>query len=494
MILFNTATNSFIRGCVISYGGPNDQSAYRSELIGLAAIITYVTSLVTKNNLQNVKIEVACDGISALQNVFDEWNTIIKTNMKHYDVIAYARSVKDQSSVKWTSRHVYGHQDEVSTELSIWERLNVIVDNLAAEFWDKNSFQYNKAIPLSDGFPTVSIKGTAVCSNLRKTIQQKANFSDWLHWWKQKQSEKGYQSDNLDWVNMRRAFSKLSDNMKRWVMKHSHGTCGVNYWLYQWNQHPSPLCERCQATNETAQHIWKCPKTKKWQSIEKKWSSWLRRVNCPERDISSFINTWSAWRTNDTTFAMNENTSPEMKEAITDQINIGWERFASGYISDKWKAVLASWTGNRFPPSVQSLLRLIWESGYKLWQERNDWVHNNMDIKEKHKISEINSLIRKEYETGNIDLPVEEQLLLRRPILEIITSSRSAKKQWLGRIYAARSRVRRRLGILNGEEVEDAYKYERTYLHNWIISGKGKIEKEKEKKEFSVIPRKRSRE
>ena len=178
IILFNTATSSFIRGCVISYGGTKDQSAYRSELIGLAAIITYVTSLVTINNLQNVTIEVACDGISALQNVFDEWNTKIKTTMKHYDVIAYARSVKSQSAVKWSSRYVYGHQDKVSTDLSIWERLNVVVDKIAAEYWDQKLFQYNNAIPLSDGFPTLSIDGIAVCSKLTKTVQQRTNFAD----------------------------------------------------------------------------------------------------------------------------------------------------------------------------------------------------------------------------------------------------------------------------------------------------------------------------
>lgn len=180
---------------------------------------------------------------------------------------------------------------------------------------------------------------------------------------------------------MRRAFTKLCDTMKRWAMKHAHGTCGVNYWLFKWRQHPSPLCERCLASNETAQHIWKCPKATKWQSVLKKWSSWLRRFNCPEKDITSFINTWSAWRKDDNTFVLDESTSLEMKVAIIDQRNIGWERFASGYVSTKWNEVLSSWTGNRFPPSVQSLLRLIWEAGYKLWQEQNDWVHNNMEKK-----------------------------------------------------------------------------------------------------------------
>ena len=158
-----------------------DQSAYRSELVGLTGIITYITSIVKNLNLTNVKVEVACDGKSALRNIFDEWHSNTKTSMKHYDVISYTRSLIKNSSVYWDSRHVYGHRDKITTDLIIWEKLNVIVDELATEYWNRNKFQYKYAIPLSDGFPTLTMKGEAVCSKLRKTIQQRSNFADWFN-------------------------------------------------------------------------------------------------------------------------------------------------------------------------------------------------------------------------------------------------------------------------------------------------------------------------
>ena len=491
-IVYNCDSGKYIRGCAVSYGGQMDQSAYRSELIGLSAIITYVTTLVKSNAITNASIEVACDGISALNNIFDRWKSKTKTNMKHYDVISYARNLISQSSIKWSSRHVYGHREDITTELTIWEQLNVKVDDLASKYWLQQQNQYRYKLKLSDGLPNVSIEGIAVCSKLRKSIQQRTNYADWLLWWRRKQLKDGKQCHNLDWKSMKLAFSKISHSLKRWVMKHNHGTCGVNYWLHRWKQHPTPTCERCNETNETSLHIWKCPNATAWTSIITKWESWLHRFNCPENDIKAYISIWQSWRRDIALTMLNTTVSTEMSAAIIDQNNIGWDRFAFGYVSNKWKIVLSSWTGNRYSPSVQSLIKTIWEAGYKLWDERNEWVHNDKDIKQAKKINEINRMIMNEYRSGTTHLPIEEQELLRRPILETLSSTRSVKKNWLGRMYAARASVRRRLGILSGEEVEDSYKNERRFLHNWRSSGSRK--KENDTKQQTKGGRTRKRE
>ena len=83
--LYNHETGKILRGCVISYCRPSDQSAYRSELIGLSAIITFITTNVDTHNLTNVKVPA----------------------MKHYDIISYARVLIYNSQVKWSARHVH---------------------------------------------------------------------------------------------------------------------------------------------------------------------------------------------------------------------------------------------------------------------------------------------------------------------------------------------------------------------------------------------------
>ena len=166
-----------------------------------------------------------------------------------------------------------------------------------------------------------------------------------------------------------------------------------------------------------------------------------------------------------------------MHSTITDQARIGWGRFACGFISNYWKPLLASWRGNKYPPTAQQLVKLIWQAGYKLWDERNDWVYDDNQIKQSHKIGEINEMISKEYEFGGIDLPDLERNMLLTPKIEILSSARSVKKNWLGRIFAARARVRRRRGVLAGEEVEDSYKEERKFIQNWRTNGVGRNEK-----------------
>ena len=82
MILFNRESGKFIRGCLISHGGSSDQSPYRSELMGLAALITFVYKLSKRWNIVHPKLEIACDGKSALENIFDPFKNRIQMNIK----------------------------------------------------------------------------------------------------------------------------------------------------------------------------------------------------------------------------------------------------------------------------------------------------------------------------------------------------------------------------------------------------------------------------
>ena len=58
--------SQYIRGTCISPGPRTIQSAYRSEAIGLLAIIDYLHTLCDQQNLKEGKCTIACDGITAL--------------------------------------------------------------------------------------------------------------------------------------------------------------------------------------------------------------------------------------------------------------------------------------------------------------------------------------------------------------------------------------------------------------------------------------------
>jgi hypothetical protein len=79
-----------LTGQLLVPGQPADQSAFRSELAGLYTMITLVNSLVDYYEVRNGTVELACDGIQALEYVFDTKKSITAAS-NSYDLILEIR-------------------------------------------------------------------------------------------------------------------------------------------------------------------------------------------------------------------------------------------------------------------------------------------------------------------------------------------------------------------------------------------------------------------
>ncbi len=66
---YDTSSGRII-GKVISPGTGSDQSAYRSKLSGILAVMIMVKYLCTYHNITEGSVELACDGLSALNKAF----------------------------------------------------------------------------------------------------------------------------------------------------------------------------------------------------------------------------------------------------------------------------------------------------------------------------------------------------------------------------------------------------------------------------------------
>ncbi|CAJ1938401.1 unnamed protein product [Cylindrotheca closterium] len=106
-------------------GLPQDQSPYRSELIGLMAGIMAIDWLLQQwapNLLTCPRVRIACDGLSATEMAFERLPTF-----------SYLSSIWEailRSSVNWSSQPVYGHLDKSNLfdKLSWLEKRNLEVD------------------------------------------------------------------------------------------------------------------------------------------------------------------------------------------------------------------------------------------------------------------------------------------------------------------------------------------------------------------------------
>jgi hypothetical protein len=124
-------------------GHPDDQGAYRSELAGLHG---------TWAGIASGSVEVGCDGLSALNKAFDTWPP--EPANPHFNLLSALRKMIPSSPLKWTIRHVLGHQDNDATaELDDWALQNVRMDNLAKIFWMTHSHSAPIFRPISgEGF------------------------------------------------------------------------------------------------------------------------------------------------------------------------------------------------------------------------------------------------------------------------------------------------------------------------------------------------------
>ena len=469
----NRTTGKKFRGCLRCPGHALDQSAYRSELVGLAGLIKFVRGLEQDGRVSGDRIEIACDGQSALHQIFRQ-NRTTKTNTQHYDVISYCRDLLTDSTTSWSYRHVKGHRDEFTQNLDEWELLNVEMDWLAKRYWSWDTGPHELSCKSREaGFVTASIDGVPIVSTLQKSINQKMGFIRWWNWWSRKQIDDGLQEVNIDFPAIRLAYSSLPVSQKIFVMKQAHGICGVGKWMVKWKESTDGTCARCGHANEDMIHVWKCPESTKWGEIMGQWNKWLKQRQCPDQDRISFCNEWTRWRENKGSQSLGS-CSDRLREAILDQRRIGWDNFSRGFISNKWEIAIKQWDSKRYHTPVTGLLKLIWDAGREMWKERNDPLYTTDNINYQRTSQEMNRSIIREYGRGNRELQEMEPDLFRDDLGQLLLRSRNRKRDWLSRVHSARARKRQRTGEEMTAQRRDEFVRDQLLILNWTKKGKRK--------------------
>jgi hypothetical protein len=148
------------------------QDSYRSELSGIYGAVVMVHLLCNIHNIQQGKVQVGCDGLSALRRAIDQSGDV-SPNVQHFDIIAAIRHWKNKSPVSWNSQHVLGHQDD-----NPWNMLdrnafyNCEMDQLAKERWRKRQDEGNPSNTLQiSGEPwPIYLEGTKLSNNFQETV------------------------------------------------------------------------------------------------------------------------------------------------------------------------------------------------------------------------------------------------------------------------------------------------------------------------------------
>jgi hypothetical protein len=161
-------------GQLLGSGQPSYQSAFRSELAGLYAMITLVNLLVDYYEVPNGTVELACDGIQALECVFDMDKSVTAAN-NSYDLILAMRKMIVGSRITWKHQHVKGHQGVPRDQLDIWGRANDECETGAKAFWSKCRQLHltPESMSIDNGPWSIWSEEQMVVTNMRQVLYHK---------------------------------------------------------------------------------------------------------------------------------------------------------------------------------------------------------------------------------------------------------------------------------------------------------------------------------
>jgi hypothetical protein len=405
-------------------GDTEDQSAYRSELAGILATIQMVNAICEYRGVQQGSITICCDGKSAL---FQSFHENIQVDTAQFDILVQSRAELKKSPVRWTYKHVLGHQSVFPLDRA--GTLNDEMDIKCKRFWEQT--QEMQPIWFHNEWQ-VMINSRPISSNLSKSIREYCAVKRAEKYWNSKQ--KGIHKD-VDWVAISSANNGMQRSRLQWITKHVSGFCAVGTMAKKMGWRVTDECPHCKSP-ESTQHVWQCqtPQTDAiWKTGLKELRVELGRMQTKVTTMDQIEKGLNSWRNLSQLDGANETG------AFKYQSELGWGHFFEGRHHVQWRkdqeAVYletnSKLTGKKWSSAI---IRKVWEIAWKLWEHRNNTIYNKECILQGEIIDEKVVKLWNNTEMRKIKAL---RKIIPDELSAILSTSLSQKQQWTARVEAA---------------------------------------------------------
>jgi hypothetical protein len=452
-----------ISGVSVSPGVAADQSAYRSELMGLYGIAMTVRHLEIHYKFCNGVVDIGCDGLSALNKASYDVD-FSNPNEPHFDLITAIRQICQESSLTWLWRHIKGHQDDIRQlhELDQWSLWNIDRDKAAKQHWEITKGQNFGSQPLfGEPWPTV-IDGIKLTSNLRQALRDKCNIAPALDYWNKKNRFGPFSAEMIDWESFGVAMLSSPMNRQHWISKSVSGFCSTGKMMVRRKERETDACPRC-GNPEDVEHVWRCAHDtdELWNRALSDLQSWLDNSDSHPALSALIIEGLRQWRYGDTAVIAKFRV-PWIRELARKQGECGWRNFFEGMllrdwydaIRDHFQTIHSKKSPRRW---ISALIRKMWQIAWDLWEHRNGFLHD----KDTTIISiQTDAKIVQEFNIGAQHLDHATKALFRVGVQAVLSKPLDVKQQWLRRVDAARTNSA--LGNQN------SFRSERQVMARWL--------------------------
>jgi hypothetical protein len=246
-----------IVGVNVIPGAEESQTAYRSELGGVAGILEALHCICRANHITYGKVEVGLDGDQARKEAFGIWP--LDPSRPDFDLLVHIRGMIRLSPLELTSRWIESHQDNTRSlaTLDRWGKLNVECDGLTKSFWSSTALANSWSPSIQFGLEkwALWIDKKKLSKADKKRIYAFAFEERTQKYWHQKSSLTPELITSINWEACAEAMGRLPFGKKRWLLKHATGWRGVGRRALLRKNQNHDECPRC-GKSEALDMLW----------------------------------------------------------------------------------------------------------------------------------------------------------------------------------------------------------------------------------------------
>ena len=311
--------------------------SHRCELAGLYGLVVCCNVLCEQYEIEQGRINIACDNINAIGVFDDEYHPHPK--YENFDLESAVYTQAQNSNIHWTAEHVKGHQDDkLHHTLTHKELLNVEMDKLAKQYWVHLMHTSGNFLPVPPE-QGIAGEGWQIWVGDKKLNSPNTNtLYDTIHtpitqnWWIRHKHIARQTLDQIDWAATGSAMQSLPHNHRLWVTKTASHNCGVGTTLVTWKYQDDAKCPRCNEQQEDPTHVTQCRGLGANKIFRKSMRKLKRLFDNEQTDprisraILSSFRTWRKKKPLDL-----HKHDEDIGTAITQQSLIGWQAFVWGF-------------------------------------------------------------------------------------------------------------------------------------------------------------------
>jgi hypothetical protein len=456
--LVGPTNSTFIKAVNVVPGPLTAGDSYRCELAGIYGILILSCLLCQLYDSLSGTIHIRCDNSSALR-ILDPWHVPDPT-APSFDLVSAIRHLIQASPLTFTTEHVYGHQDRYHAYLDRAATLNIEMDTLANTY--RNNITTANAQLIAPSTP-IAFAGWSVWLDQRCLSPTYDALYDHIYqpiirqFWTtahQIQPTPRLHDESwktIDWPSTHAFMKSLPPGHRRWITKHGSENCGVGITLLKWKLQNDDNCPRCQLP-EDSDHVLRCTargSDEVWAKYHSALDAGLSSSDTPDMLRLVILSRLTQWRSN-TPFIIDMSWPAPLRELILSQDNIGWRPFLDGLPSTHWIPYITthfrSIRSRKCPTRwLTKVLRFAHSIAWHLWEHRNNILHRIDQPREVAATDLLQENIMTEYMQGPQDLPATDHHHFRRPLLSILSSSKTYQQAWYLNVTTARQRHDRRV-------------------------------------------------